>query len=292
MRIISERAEVICIKELENISKDPFGYRAILIKLSALENKSVDMLRSLIESLNVLFKDTDSKTFIFADRDMLVVYKGMTISILDSIYAEIKKATKLDPLKVTNLFDLEKSLGLVKGICTRKLELIELEKQAVERSTHEAEKEFNSGNNPIKIVLDEKLLSSFAERKSKNLQTKILLIEDDVFSRRLVKNILSKEFDVVEADNGQEALLKYVTHAPNIVFLDINLPDCTGMDLLEKLISIDKRSYVVMLSGNAFKDNILLSIQKGAKGFVGKPFPKEKIFHYIEKYNEEKTGAI
>jgi response regulator of citrate/malate metabolism len=47
-----------------------------------------------------------------------------------------------------------------------------------------------------------------------------------------------------------------------------------------------------MLSGNAFKDNIVLSIQKGAKGFVAKPFPKEKIYHYLEKYKQEKTQNL
>ena len=288
MKIVTENTENLCIKDIDSLSKDIFGYKAILIKFSVLQNKKVDLLRSAIDAMREVFRDhSDIRLFVFKDYDILAVYQGSTISVLDSVYEKIKILTSEDPIKLTNIFDLEKNSSIVKNICNKKLELIELEKRAAQTSVAEASEAPKEGD-LMKMQLDSKLLNTLSERKKNNFQTKILLIEDDVFSRRLVKNVLSKEFEVVEADSGKDALLKYVSQAPNIVFLDINLPDCNGMELLEKLISIDKRSYVVMLSGNSFKDNIVLSIQKGAKGFVGKPFPKDKIFHYIEKYKEEK----
>ncbi len=290
MKIVSENSENLCIREIEALEKNAFGHRAMLIKLSALQNKKLGILRLASEAVNKLFGEQRSSLYIFSDYDMMITYQGATIMLIDSVYEKLSEVCGEDVSRIIQVFDLEKNAIIAKSICNKKIELIELEKKAAQRSVDEASKEVYKSRSPINVELDSTLMATMAERKSKNIKTKILLIEDDLFSRRLVKNILAKDFDVIEADDGNDALLKYVTHAPNVVFLDINLPDCNGMELLEKFISIDKTTYVVMLSGNAFKDNIVLSIQKGAKGFVGKPFPKEKILHYIEKYKEEKRS--
>jgi two-component system chemotaxis response regulator CheY len=290
MKIISEKTEIAILRELEQIEKDAYGYRALWIKLSSIKNKNIKNLRDLITALSNVFLDLESKAFIFHDHDVIITYKGNTTLILDDAYKVITNITTENAQKITSVFDLEKAASIIRNICNKKIELEHLTKQAEKRSEEEALEEFKKDTSPLEISLDANLVNSLVSRKNENAQTKILLIEDDAFSRRLVKNILSKEYDVVEAESGKEALMEFLTYAPNIVFLDINLPDCTGMELLEKLISLDNKSYVVMLSGNAFKDNIVLSMQKGAKGFVAKPFPKDKIFHYLEKYNAEKSA--
>ncbi len=79
------------------------------------------------------------------------------------------------------------------------------------------------------------------------------------------------------------ALDKYTNIAPDILFLDINLPDVTGHELLEKILILDPDAYVIMLSGNCDRDNITQAISKGAKGFIAKPFTKDKLFQYIDR---------
>ena len=119
-------------------------------------------------------------------------------------------------------------------------------------------------------------------RRLNRKQPEIMIIEDDVFSRRLVENTLQKKYPLTGLGEASYALETYARIAPNVLFLDINLPDVTGHELLERIVAIDPQAYVVMLSGNSDKHNITHAMNKGAKGFVAKPFTKEKLLHYIE----------
>lgn len=111
----------------------------------------------------------------------------------------------------------------------------------------------------------------------------LIIIEDDAFSRRLVENVLQKQYVMHGLESGQNALSTYAILAPDILFLDINLPDVTGHELLERIMALDPSAYVVMISGNADKANILQAMERGAVGFVAKPFSREKLFQYIER---------
>ena len=61
------------------------------------------------------------------------------------------------------------------------------------------------------------------------------------------------------------------------LILDINLPDVTGHDLLERILLIDPDAHVIMLSGNADQTNIVQAMSKGAKGFIAKPFELKEL---------------
>lgn len=67
------------------------------------------------------------------------------------------------------------------------------------------------------------------------------------------------------------------------MFLDINLPDISGHDVLARLRDIDPQIYAVMLSGHTQSENVMEALKMGAKGFVSKPFTKEKLLQYIAK---------
>lgn len=111
----------------------------------------------------------------------------------------------------------------------------------------------------------------------------LMIIEDDTFSLKLVEKVLAKQFKLTALETADKALATYVRLAPDLLFLDINLPDVTGHELLEKIVALDPNAYVIMLSGNADKENIMQAMEKGAKGFVGKPFTREKLFQYIDR---------
>ncbi len=113
---------------------------------------------------------------------------------------------------------------------------------------------------------------------------RILLVEDDPLSRRMAKNKLADDYDVIEAESGMDALAKYVDFEPDIVFLDIGLPDISGHDVLKKMMALDSETYAVMLSAHSFREDILLSQQLGAKGFVCKPFTQIKLLEYTKKH--------
>jgi CheY-like chemotaxis protein len=120
-------------------------------------------------------------------------------------------------------------------------------------------------------------------RRAARATPQMMMIEDDPFSRRLVENVIQKKYPLTGLGEATHALETYARLAPDILFLDIQLPDVTGHELLEKIIALDPEAYVVMLSGNADRDNITQAMQRGAKGFIAKPFTREKLFQYIER---------
>lgn len=281
----SEQEFINFIKEHEDKN---FGYRAMLIKLSISNVKSNDTTRQIISKLSKALEGINASIFLFKDYDIIVCYQGLSIKLSEKIINYLEQVINMEAEKLISIYDLEKSNKILSNICNKKIELQQLEESAKQQSQNEIIQEAEKTKEPLNFEVNQELLSTLKKRKKENDKTKILLVEDDSFSRRMVKNIISKDYEIIEAGSGQDALSKYLINAPNIVFLDINLPDCTGMEVLERLISYDDKSYVVMLSGNSFKDNILMSVKRGAKGFIGKPFPKDKIYNYLERYEQEK----
>jgi len=122
-----------------------------------------------------------------------------------------------------------------------------------------------------------------AQRRNGRGTPRLMMIEDDHFSRKLVENVLQKKYALTALGTAEHALETYVNTAPDLLFLDINLPDVTGHELLEKIMALDPDAYVIMLSGNADRENILQAMNCGAKGFVAKPFTRDKLLQTIER---------
>lgn len=118
-------------------------------------------------------------------------------------------------------------------------------------------------------------------RKSRQPQY-VLVVEDDLLTRRLVANAFKEQYALITAHNAQEAITNYLMHAPDIVFLDIGLPDASGFAVLRQIVALDPDAYVVMFSGNSYLDNITKALGAGAAGFIAKPFKRDKLRHYIQ----------
>lgn len=216
----------------------------------------------------------------------MIFSKSLNISKFSKI-EDVFASYDITPSNIASIYDISKDSIIPITICTRKVEKINLEEQAAKTTLLEEKdikKEFDI-NDILKNYKD--FLLTIKQRKLKNTPIKILLIEDDVFSRKMLKKILQKDYDVIEADDGRDGVIKYIMNAPDMLFLDINLPDVTGIDLIHKIKDIDSDAHIIMLSANSYKENILSSMQKGAKGFIAKPYSKEKVLHYIAKYKEK-----
>lgn len=119
-------------------------------------------------------------------------------------------------------------------------------------------------------------------RRNRAGQANVLLVEDDTVTQRIVRNLLHQECDINIVGSLLEARKHYYESAPDVVFLDINLPDGDGRELLEEIMAHNPNAYVVMFSGEDKMDNISKTLDNGAQGFVAKPFNKQKLMHYIQ----------
>ena len=113
------------------------------------------------------------------------------------------------------------------------------------------------------------------------------LIVDDVTSiREFLRQSLFQlgANEVHEASNGIKALEAYNTFLPDIVFLDIELPDMNGNDILKQMKARKHDSFIVMVSAHNSVDNVKKSISNGASGFIVKPFSPQKISTVLNKF--------
>lgn len=131
-------------------------------------------------------------------------------------------------------------------------------------------------------ALRDVLATTKMQRKSRSPQY-VLLVEDDNVTRRVVSTLLKDTYAVVTAHNAQEAVSNYLLYAPDIVFLDIGLPDQNGLTVLHELKACDHEAFIVMFSGQNSLDNVIAALNAGAAGFVAKPFHTKKLHFYIDQ---------
>lgn len=113
---------------------------------------------------------------------------------------------------------------------------------------------------------------------------KILVVDDSLFMRQMLKNILPKDkFEIVgEATTGREALEKYSNLNPDLVTMDITMPDMDGIAAVKEILKINSEAKIIMCSAMGQKPMIKEALEAGAKDFIIKPFDKEKAIKIIE----------
>jgi len=113
---------------------------------------------------------------------------------------------------------------------------------------------------------------------------KILVTDDAAFMRMMLKNILQAAgHEVVEAANGLEAIQQYEAHKPDAVTMDITMPEMEGIPAVREIIKRDPNARIVMCTAMGQQSMVVDAIQSGARGFIVKPFQKDKVLDEISK---------
>lgn len=117
------------------------------------------------------------------------------------------------------------------------------------------------------------------------MTSNILVVDDATFMRLMLKNIIIKDgLNVVgEAKNGVEAVDKYKELKPDLVTLDITMPEKDGIAALKEIRQYDSNAKVLMCSAMGQQALIIESIQNGAKDFIVKPFDEQRVLESIHK---------
>lgn len=114
---------------------------------------------------------------------------------------------------------------------------------------------------------------------------KVLIIDDAAFMRISIKNMLTKNgYEVIgEAENGKIGVEKYKELSPDIVTMDITMPEMSGLDALKEIMKIDPGAQIIMVSAMGQETMVRDAIISGAKGFIVKPFKEDGIISAIKK---------
>lgn len=116
---------------------------------------------------------------------------------------------------------------------------------------------------------------------------RVLVVDDAAFMRVTIKNVLSKNgFEVVgEAENGAVAIQKCTELQPDIITLDITMPEVSGLEALKEILKVKPNTNVVMVSALGQEAMVKEAVLSGAKGFVVKPFKEDILVSALKKFS-------
>lgn len=285
MIIIEKDAEKKLLEELSLIKEEP-DYRIIRYSFSELDDdlrgKVQDNLTAKI--IAEILDNPYAKAFVCQDKDVFITGPGIYARAYAKLTLEMnERCDKVNLQEYSHIYDITENWAVVfnnvkskhDSITTK--EQLELEKMRKEQECQYTSNILAGGN------LESELIETISQRRERRTGSNILIVEDDAFSRKLIRNVLNKEYHVIDVEDGKDAVTSYITTSPDVVFLDIDLPDVNGHEILQAILKLDKSAYIIMLSGNSDQDNVVKAIQAGAKGFVAKPFLKERLYKYISE---------
>jgi two-component system chemotaxis response regulator CheY len=116
--------------------------------------------------------------------------------------------------------------------------------------------------------------------------TKVLIVDDAAFIRIQLKQLLkANNFEVVgEAENGKAALKKIQELKPDIVTLDITMPEMDGLACMDQINKMENKPTVIMVSAMGQEAFVQEAIMNGAKGFIVKPYKPETVINLLNKF--------
>ena len=128
---------------------------------------------------------------------------------------------------------------------------------------------------------------------SKNEKKRVLIVDDAQFTRNMLKNIISKieQIEVIgEASNGVEAISLYKKLNPDLVTMDLVMPEKGGIEATEEILKINSKALIVVVSALGQEALVLEAAKKGAKDFIQKPFKTEQIVEVMDRILKNKKA--
>ena len=115
---------------------------------------------------------------------------------------------------------------------------------------------------------------------------KVLVVDDASFVRMMIRHVLIRlgHTNILEAENGFEAIKLYKANTPALTILDITMPELDGLSALKKIISFDPMAKVIMCSAVSQGTIVWEALEIGAVDFVAKPFRSDELEKIISKY--------
>lgn len=292
MRIIAKDAEPALTEFVEQIRAHPQQWRALHFHFSALqpENRQGRQLQTVGNILQAELGYCSGASFFCHDGDLIVIYEHATATSIETMITDLRFLFAEDPLASAayvsgqadgfyTVHDLSFAFDPFFYLCLHKLAMA---KQA------QAEAKPTTEHEPLPPV---SVFNQMVKLRNERKQLQTLVVEDSYFSRQMIRQALLPKHEVLLAKDGWEGLAQYMNHAPNITFLDIDMPHMNGHEVLTKITSFDPHPFIIMLTASNLSNDIKQAVAHGAKGYIVKPFTVGKLTAYIDQYNRE-TGRL
>ncbi len=235
-----------------------------------------DELEKLI---NHSLENHDFTSYFCKMGELTIITEGVSTDKLESLAREVKAFLGLhnNTLTKQQIYNLGKDWRRFTFMCERK---------GSQTRTTMADSNFDS-NYLLVAEEAEELFAMYHQQNNviiERKKTKVMVVEDDPLTRKIISKTLKDEVDLVVTSNLHEGLINYALHQPDLVFLDISLEHTNdGKIFLHTVRQYDNHSQIIMFSGNSYLENRIDTFNMGADGFIAKPFRKEQLMYYIEQ---------
>lgn len=251
---------------------------------------------SILSILKNIIHDYHGELYFCADGDIAVCWRGrateIKTAIINAFLTNYHMELELCPSdKLFHFFDAN-----VQGEDLRLLfhdKLNKIQKQA---------EELKPETSPVKpeepIIIwkasfseeQQKLLRNAIIDKRHRKKIELLIVEDQDFSRKLLVGLFEQHYRCYAAKDAKQAVQFYAEHAPDITFLDIELPDADGHTLAALFKKYDPSGCIVMVTGNSHIKDVEMAKANKVQGFIVKPYNKQKIMGMVDAYISTKKG--
>lgn len=298
MNLVHEKTEYLLNVFLEQIKPKPQSWRVISIEFQDCETLHSQLFQNLcFKNIENFFNESECKIFWHKPGFILVFFQGRAMPVEKCVEGFLKETEFkgfgrfFDILDLSihwsNLMSLIQRMN-IKQPATQKIEEKIVQKPA-EKTNQKMEELVPAG---FTIELSAEKINHMKPTRKSRVAPLVLLVEDDPFTLQLVKLAFKDGFEVITAETARQALVYYQRHLPDMVFLDIQLPDGNGINLLQQMTKVDNESHIVMLSSHAEKDKILECLQSGSKGFIAKPFTRQRLIDATDKFKSTHKNSL
>lgn len=122
---------------------------------------------------------------------------------------------------------------------------------------------------------------------------RIMIVDDSMMMRKTLHTILQRAGHTIEAEaaNGEQAILYFTNHRPDLVTLDITMPGMSGIEVIKQIRGIDPNANIVIVSAMGQKHVVFEALQNGARNYVLKPITEEKLLAVINMVLEHSCDS-
>lgn len=226
--------------------------------------------------LRSVFAHSKGTIYWLSSGDLFIFFSECERYLVDcfKIFAQTLKRIKIKKL-TSDIFDLRQEWKKFTTIYIEKMKEIDIDfLTSHTESTH--------------------LFNFHHNQQARNVRNRpqALILTDGLIQENITFCLKEVDFDYVKASSIPVAFEKYTENAPNIVIMDMDLVKNEALSLTQEIYSIDPDCFILLLGTNAPKEEILPFIQRGAKGYINKPFTRNIVLECLRKYEKERMQHI
>jgi len=286
IKIIHRDAEQKLLTFVEQSNQHNITWGALYFNSSKLSLTPTE--EDILLTVKHVLEEHPSAIYFFGDGDIVITWSGAQKATLDNLTSKLyDRYGYTTEENLLRYYDMQAQGEEFRLICKRKM----MEAQPVEKPVQPADAHPvlpDTWLQPASVQVA--TFQTAAQERKRRFRPEILIVEDQIFSSKLLQGMLDKNYKTYDAADAQEAMRIYIKRAPDIVFLDIELPGTSGHQFAAMIHNLDPQAYIVMVTGNNHADDVIKAKENGAKGFIVKPYNKQKILEAVQKYLNERPS--